>query len=83
MPSQSRQNIPQTQVAPTDYLGVVNTNYQGQLANYNAARQQNNAGLGGLFGVGGTLLGGALGSPWLGGMLGSAAGGADGGGFWD
>lgn len=77
------QNIPQTQVAPTDYLGAVSTNYQGQLANYNAARQQNNAGLGGLFGVGGTLLGGALGSPWLGGMLGSAAGGADGGGFWD
>lgn len=76
-------NTPQTQVAPTDYLGAVNSNYQAQLANYNAQQRQKSSALGGLFGIGGTLLGGAFGSPWLGGMLGSSAGGAVDGGTFD
>lgn len=42
-------------VAPTDVLGAYNTQYQGQLAKYNADQQSNAAGLGGLFGLAGTL----------------------------
>lgn len=48
------------QVAPTDVLGAYNTQYQGQLNAYNAQQQSNAAGLGGIFGLAGTLGGAAL-----------------------
>jgi hypothetical protein len=54
------QNSPQTQVAPTDVLGAYNTQYQGQLAQWNANQQRGNATMGGLFGLAGTLGGAAL-----------------------
>lgn len=54
------QNSPQVNVAPTDYLGAVGQNYQGQLANYNSQMQQQNASMGGLFGLAGTVGGAAL-----------------------
>src|SRR5690606_24601367 len=43
---------PQTGVAGVDYTGLVNQQYQSQLS-------QANAGMGGLFGLGGALLGAA------------------------
>lgn len=49
---------PQTQVAPTDYLGAVNTAYMGELNNYNQKVGQQNAMIGGLAGLGGAALGG-------------------------
>lgn len=49
---------PNVPVQPTDYLGAVNTAYQGQLAAFNAANQQRNAMLGGLFGLAAAPLGG-------------------------
>lgn len=66
--------IGQIGVAPTDVLGAYNTQYQGQLAAYNANQQRANAGMGGLFGLAGTLGGAALGGP-----LGAKAGGFIGG----
>lgn len=53
-------NTPSTQVAPTDVLGAYNTQYQGQLAQWQNEQQQNAAGLGGLFGLAGTLGGAAI-----------------------
>lgn len=58
------QGAPGTQVAPTDVLGAYNTQYQGQLANWQAQNATNNAAMGGLFGLAGTLGGKALGA-WL------------------
>lgn len=49
---------PNVPVQPTDYLGAVNTAYQGQLAAFNAANQRQNAMLGGLFGLAAAPLGG-------------------------
>ena len=49
------QQTPQTQVAPTDYLGAVNANYAGQMNAYNQQQQQRSAGLGGAAGLLGTL----------------------------
>lgn len=54
------QGTPQTQVAPTDVLGAYNTQYQGQLNAWNQRNQQNNAALGGLFGLAGTLGGAGI-----------------------
>jgi hypothetical protein len=51
---------PQVNVQPADYQGQVNSNYQGQMAAYNAQRSANAATMGSLFG-----LGGALGSAWI------------------
>jgi len=48
-------NTPQVGVAPTDVLGAYNQQYQGQLNAYNAQQQTQAAGLGGLFGLAGTL----------------------------
>lgn len=48
-------NTPQTNVAGTDVAGIYNANYQNQLAAYNAKVQNQNATMGGLFGLGGTL----------------------------
>lgn len=52
-------NTPQTNVAPTDVAGITNNAFQNQFANYNAQMQQNNAMMGGLFGLGGAALGAA------------------------
>jgi hypothetical protein len=45
-------------VAPVDYTGLVQSNYAGQLNNYNQQIGANNAMLSGLFGLGGAALGG-------------------------
>jgi hypothetical protein len=52
-------NTPQTQIAPTDVIGAYNSAQQAQLAQQQMAAQQNAATTGGLFGLGGSLLGGA------------------------
>ena len=54
-------NNPTTSVASTDVTGPVYANYQGAMNNYNQRLQQNNAMMGGLFGLGGA----ALQSPWV------------------
>lgn len=46
-------NTPTAGVAPTDYIGAVNTKYQGDMAAYNQQMQQRSAMLNGLFGLGG------------------------------
>lgn len=51
-------NTPQSQVAPTDVAGIYNSNYQGQVAQYQSDQQKQAAMLGGLAGLGGTALGG-------------------------
>lgn len=55
----------QTPIQPADFQGAQALQYQGQLANYNSAQQQNNATMGGLFGLGGSILGAGL-SPGIG-----------------
>lgn len=55
-------NTPQTQMAGTDVGGIVNQSYQNQLSAWNAQNSQNNALMGGLFGLAGTL-----GGAWMGG----------------
>ncbi len=49
----------QPQIATTDYAGLVNQNFQNQLGVYNQQQQAQQGLLGGLFGLGGSLLGGA------------------------
>lgn len=51
-------NTPQANVAPTDYLGAVNSSNQAAFNNYNAQMTQQNAMIGGLAGLGGAALGG-------------------------
>lgn len=51
-------NSPQTQVAPTDYAGIVNNNYQGQMMGYQQQVGAQNAMIGGLASLGGAALGG-------------------------
>jgi len=46
---------PQVGVAPTDAMGAYNQQYQGQMAGWQAQQQAANAGMGGLFGLAGTL----------------------------
>lgn len=53
-------NTPTSQIAPTDVSGNYWNAYQGQLAQQQMANQQGNATTGGLFGLGGTVLGGAM-----------------------
>ena len=43
---------PQSQIPTTDVAGIINNNYQQQMAAYNAQMQQSNSLLGGLFGLG-------------------------------
>jgi hypothetical protein len=52
---------PQTQIPTTDYANIVNQSYQDQLAAYNAQVQQQSSTMGGLFGLGGSVLGGLVG----------------------
>lgn len=64
--SQSQVNTPQFQsfrsgnIQPTDVGGLINNNYNQQLANYQNQLNQQNAMFGGLFGLGGKLIGGGL-----------------------
>jgi len=53
------QNTPQPGVAGVDYTGLVNQQYQGQLAAYNAQAQNRAGMLGGLAGIGGSIFQGA------------------------
>jgi hypothetical protein len=53
-------NTPQTQVGGVDYAGMVANNYNAQNDQYKAQVSQNNAMMGGLFGLGGTVTGGAM-----------------------
>jgi hypothetical protein len=49
---------PQTNVAPVDYAGIVNNNYQGQMAQYSADQAKQGAMYGAIGGMAGTALGG-------------------------
>lgn len=49
---------PQSNVQPVDYTGLVENNYQGQLANYNTQMGSRNALFGALGSIGGAALGG-------------------------
>lgn len=63
-------STPQTQVAGVDYAGMVNNNFNQQNQQYQTQLGQQNAAMGGMFGLAGTLGGAALGGP-----LGARAGG--------
>ena len=54
-------STPQTQIPTTDYASIVQNSYQDQLASYNAQVQAQSASTGGLFGLGGSVLGGLVG----------------------
>ena len=59
---QQQVNVPQfgapaqTGVAPTDYAGIVNNNYAGQLSAYNTQQQAASANTAGLYGLGGSAM---------------------------
>lgn len=48
-------STPQTQVAGTDYAGMVRDNYSAQMKQYEMQNKSNSAAMGGLFSLGGTL----------------------------
>lgn len=50
-------NVPGVQQANTDIAGITQAGYQNQMAAYNAQNAQNNAFMGGLFGLGSSLIG--------------------------
>jgi hypothetical protein len=50
------QNISYGGAAPVDYAGLVNNKYQADMANYNARVAGRNSAIGGIFGLGGSLL---------------------------
>lgn len=56
-------NTPQTQLAGTDYQGAVYDSYRGQMQAAQMKASANNAMMGGLFGMAGTLGGAYLGGP--------------------
>lgn len=58
-PASTVANTAQTGVAGVDYAGLVNQNYANQMNAYNQGQANQAAGLGGLFGLGGSLLGAA------------------------
>lgn len=47
----------QTGIAPTDVVGPINMAYQGELNAYNQQQNARNSAMGGLFGLGGSVLG--------------------------
>jgi hypothetical protein len=51
-------NVNSPQLQPTDVIGPTYSSYQGQLANHQAQMGQQNAAMGGLFGLGSAALGG-------------------------
>jgi hypothetical protein len=74
---------PSGTVAPTDTAGIYNNAYQNQLAQYGIEKKSSDAMMGGLFGLGGTVLGGLAGGPigasLLGGLGSNLVSGATGG----
>lgn len=54
-------NTPTSSVAPTDVAGITQAGYQNSLVPWNANNQYNQAMMGGLFGLGGSVLGAATG----------------------
>lgn len=68
------QNTPNVQMAGTDIAGLTQQNYANQMQQYQSQMQQQNAMLGGLFGLAGTIGGAAIGGPF-GAKIGSAMGG--------
>lgn len=78
MPTPQFGNAAQYQINPADVMGAFNQQYAGQMNAYNQQQQSNRAGMGGLFSLGGTVIGGMFGGPAgaaAGGALGSAIGG--------
>ncbi|RWX14570.1 tail fiber domain-containing protein [Rhizobium hidalgonense] len=56
-------NSPTTQLPTVDQAGLINENYNQKMGQYNQQLAKSNAAMGGLFGLGGSLLGGwAMGS---------------------
>lgn len=53
-------STPQTSVAGVDYAGMVQNNYNNQMRAWEQQQENNNAAMGGMFGLGGTLGGAAL-----------------------
>jgi hypothetical protein len=53
-------STPQTNVGGVDYAGMVANNYNAQNDQYKAQLAQQNAQMGGMFGLGGTLAGGVM-----------------------
>ena len=66
------QQTPQTTVGNTNVAGIVNQGYANQLAAYNAQNANSNAAMGGLFGLGGSILGGLAGNSGVTSAIGSA-----------
>lgn len=60
-------NTPQSQVAGVDYAGMVQNNYNNAMKQYQADVSSNNAAMGGMFGLGGTLGAAAIkyGAPFM------------------
>jgi len=70
-------NTPQSNVAGTNTEAPQIAQYQGQLSAYNQGLQNNQATMGGLFGLGGSVLGGLAGNTGLAsGLFGGAGGGS-------
>lgn len=58
-------NTPQTQVNPTDTYAPALANYQGQIQQYQTQQANNQSTLGGIAGLGGSILGGLSRNPAL------------------
>lgn len=63
-------NVPGVNVQNVDVANLAGINQQNQWQNYNAQMQQRNAMMGGLAGIGGSLIG----APWMGSALGFGGG---------
>lgn len=79
-PDQMSVGVPTVGINPTDTMTPYLNQYNAQLAQWQQANQNRNSLMGSIFGLGGTVLGSMVGQPWLGSMIGSAAGSAIGGG---
>jgi len=64
-----------SQVAGTNVAGIYQNDYQNQLGAYQTKMQNQQSQMGGLFGLGGAVLGGLAGNPGLGYSLGKSLGG--------
>ena len=58
-------NQPAYQVAPANYAGAIQNNYNNQMAQWQAQQAQGNAMMGGLFSLGSAVVG----APWFGGLF--------------
>ena len=78
----SQVSVPSVNVGNVDYVDLNKANYQGQMNNHNQQMQQRNAMLGGLAGIGGSLMtlpmggGASLGGNLFSRMFGGGGGGA-------